>query len=329
MNLQSHISNKRLRSAFTITELLICLSVIGLLLSLVLISVQSARETARRLRCAANLRQIGIAMNSYCYIHNMFPPSQITNGKNWSSNYMSELCFLLPQIEERALFDSINMCFSNLESPDYPILENRTARNTPVELFLCPSDPRSDGLNSYRFNRGRFDVSGSGLPYDGPFSIGVLPSQVSVSDGLTNTAFVSERVIGTFGNGIGEGFRDIKYPTIITGLAFSSDKQFIPFCLDSRPESWLRVSGRYWLYSGFAYTHYNHNGLPNDRRPSCGWGLIKDAGIGLHPPRSYHARGVNVLFGDGHVSFVTGTVSEAIWIALGTYDSGDIVTGDD
>ncbi len=318
------ISSARRDRAFTLIEVLVVLGVIGILIGLLLPAVQAARESARRVQCSANLRQLGIAMNAYYALHGMFPSSQLLTGPNWSANCMSELSYLLPDLEQGPLFASINMTLANSESPQLPSLENHTARNTRVGTFLCPSDPCSFALNSYRFNRGRFGMR-PGLPFDGPFSLMVLPSDETVTDGLAATAFVSERVAGTF-VAEGDGVRDIKTAGNLRGTLISSDAQFIPLCLASEPVEWLLVSGRYWMYSGFPFTHYNHNGTPNDGRPSCGWPWIRDYNIGLHPPRSWHPGGVNVLYGDGRVAFAKNSVNPAVWIALGTYNAGDLAS---
>ncbi|MGC8640517.1 MAG: DUF1559 domain-containing protein [Isosphaeraceae bacterium] len=322
----SRPSGYRSGRAFTLIELVIVVGIIGLLVALLLPAVQSARETARRAQCVSSLRQIGVAMNAYHTIHQMFPSSQLFTGRNWTSNGMSELSFLLPHLEQQALYASINMAFANIETPDFPTSANQTPRRTSVGLFLCPSDRSDMARNSYRFNRGRFGMIPWDSPYDGPFSLGAFPSQATVTDGLSTTAFVSERVAGSFSPSGSHRPRDVKHPpTPWTGV-MRSDAQFIPYCLASEPDAWLNVSGRYWLYSGFVFTHYNHNGVPNDRRPTCGFGFLRDFGMGLHPPRSFHPGGVNVLFGDGHVAFEPDSVNASVWTALGTYNAGDLLS---
>ena len=258
--------------AFTLIELLVVFAIIGILLGLLLPAIQAARETARRTQCIANMKQIGIALHAYHGVHNMFPSSQLITRRNWTANCMSELSYILPHMEQQPLFSSINMAFANTESPEFPSIENQTARLTRISLFLCPSDGSSHGRNTYRFNRGRFRSSTAGNPFDGPFSIAVLPSHSTVLDGLTNTAFVSERNTGTFGRDGGNVLRDVRYPLVKVVSVITSDSQFIPLCLASKSNGWQVTSGRYWMYSGFLYAHYNHNGTPNDHDPSCGLG---------------------------------------------------------
>jgi prepilin-type N-terminal cleavage/methylation domain-containing protein/prepilin-type processing-associated H-X9-DG protein len=314
---------------FTLVELLVSISIIGLLVAILLPAVQSAREAARRAQCAANLRQIGTALHAYCSLHNMFPPAQLLTGKTYSGNEISEHTFILPQLEQQALFSSVNMAFSSSEGDDAPSQENHTARNTRLSIFLCPSDGERHHLNSYRFNRGRFKAVGNRL-FDGPFSIGIQPSEASVTDGLSHTAFVSERVGGSFSLSFGAAWqRDVKRwsGAGIPGGIIVSDEQFIPGCLEAEPAQWFLTSGRYWFYTGFDNCHYNHNGPPNDPRPSCGVGGGAEGGVnflGLHPPRSFHSGTVNLLLGDGHVDVVTDSVDRRVWVSLGTCCAGDL-----
>ena len=96
-----------------------------------------------------------------------------------------------------------------------------------------------------------------------------------------------------------------------------SDVQFIPVCLAEEPSQFFTSSGRYWMLSGFYNSNYNHNGLPNDLRPSCGPGPPM-GGYGLHPPRSYDPGVVNVLMGDGSVTAVSNSIDARVWAAMGT-----------
>jgi prepilin-type processing-associated H-X9-DG protein/prepilin-type N-terminal cleavage/methylation domain-containing protein len=313
----------------TLIEMLVVVAVAGILAAILIPAVQGAREAARRTQCASNLKQLGIALNAYCDVHRMFPPSHMvtSNGARirGSVNAWSELAFLLPHLEQQSLFASVNFTLNAVDSADSPTFENRTVRNTQVACFLCPSDGEPNHLNSYRFNRGRWRVFGP--QFDGPFRLsldGYLPTPAAIADGLTRTAFVSERIGGSFGDAIGwprdnKGVSTFDQPD-------NSDPVFIPYCEAAPVLSWYTLSGRYWLYSGgFEQSHYNHEGSPNDPRPSCGSiaPATTDAGYGLFPPRSSHPSLVNVLFGDGHVEPIGNSINHSVWTALGTSNAGD------
>jgi len=97
-----------------------------------------------------------------------------------------------------------------------------------------------------------------------------------------------------------------------------TEEQQIASCLENPPYEWHTSLGKTWIYRTMDDTNYNHNGRPNDPRPSCG-----GTNYGLQPPRSYHPNLVHVLFGDGHVEPVAATIDIAVWRSLGTYNRGD------
>lgn len=311
---------------FTLIELLVVVGIVALLVGILLPAVQAAREAARRAQCVNNLRQIGVAMHAYCAVHKMFPPSDLPTGRGsfglvYSSNSMSGQTYLLPYLEQVPLFAAVNMSFANIESPEVPVRENATARNVRLAVFLCPSDGGPEVLNNYRWNRGRYRRVGGLGGYDGPFSFMVLPTVAAITDGLSRTAFASERMGGSFLSDALVWNRDVKSPK--ESITFDTDQQYIPLCLSAQPSVWVTVSGAYWYYSGCLLTNYNHNGTPNDRRPSCSIDVLRDTICALSPPRSFHPGCVNVLLGDGHVESVADSIDPNVWIALGTYNAGD------
>ena len=310
---------------FTLIELVVVVGIIGLLAALLIPAVQASREAARRLTCASNLSQIGKAIQSYESTHGVFPLvvwEYLREKRDFiRKSQISELTYLLPFIEQQPLYSSINFSFISIEGPSWPSLENHTARNTRLATFLCPSDAEQQHMNNFRFNRGRFGAVG----FDGPFGQAIVLPAAKITDGLSTTAFVSERASGSF-RPQADVRRDARYP--LGPVVISSDDQFIAsYCLGTEPYAWNKTYGRYWFYSGFYFTCYNHNGPPNDSRPTCAPQSDHDwlAG-GLNPPRSFHGMGVHVLMGDGRVSFIANGINPSLWTALGTCRSGDIVS---
>ena len=71
----------RARVAVTLVELLVVVTIIGILVALLLPAVQSAREAGRRVACASHLKQIGLALQNYASQRGALPPGAILAGR--------------------------------------------------------------------------------------------------------------------------------------------------------------------------------------------------------------------------------------------------------
>lgn len=216
--------------AFTLIEILVSLAVIGLLASLLLPAVQSARESARRIACTNNISQVGKAVQSYAASSGYFPPGVI-RWTGWSPDKRDDAYVqvefslfvrILPQLEQHALFDSFNFYNSITEpmnaryEPRKQLVEenaNMTARSSKLQILLCPSDrsaePTLSAGTNLRVNEGswpshRIDES---IRFSGPagpvyvstfsgFSSRKSTTVASVTDGMSNTVLVGEKLRG-------------------------------------------------------------------------------------------------------------------------------------
>ncbi len=116
------------RSGFSLIELLVALTIIGLLLSLVFTAMQSARESARRTACASNLHNIGLAIIAYDAANNEFPPCFRNRG--FSFHVM-----LLPYMEQERLYNEI------LENQEQGSTDSQYMYQFVPPSYHCPSDP--------------------------------------------------------------------------------------------------------------------------------------------------------------------------------------------
>ena len=127
----------RNRSGFTLIELLVLISIIGILIALLLPAVQAAREEARRIQCANNLRQLGLAIGHYEISHEVFPPSGIVEDYQEvfecrSGKMFSWAVLILPQIEQESLHSRFDFERTVLDQPTEP-------QATHLAALLCPS----------------------------------------------------------------------------------------------------------------------------------------------------------------------------------------------
>jgi prepilin-type N-terminal cleavage/methylation domain-containing protein len=119
------------RPAFTLVELLVVTSIIGVLVGLLLPAVQSAREAARRMQCGNNLRQLSLAFQNYESAFKTLPPSRITTGLS-QHGYAA---YLLPMIEQSVVYNAYQF-----NTPWWDA-RNFQAVQVKISTWICPSTP--------------------------------------------------------------------------------------------------------------------------------------------------------------------------------------------
>jgi prepilin-type N-terminal cleavage/methylation domain-containing protein/prepilin-type processing-associated H-X9-DG protein len=314
----------RPRQGFTLIELLVVLGILSILLGLLLPAVQSAREAARRARCAGNLRQMGLALQSYATADGGFPPgvtfAWLTRNPNLTS-YLSVHTRLLPYLEQPELFNSINgsvPAFGLVQLPG----ANETVARAVLDVFLCPSDPYPRGspfgTTNYRANLGRCRGCPESEGDGGAFSMRGRHGLQNFVDGLSNTIAFSEKPISAPARP--SPFRDWTLPFVAN--CHKSADEWVATCSDlanARLTTPMLDAGHTWMLANTQFTGFYVLLPPNHRIPDCGCGIP-----GVFTARSYHPGGVNVALADGSVRWVASGISPPVWLALGTRAGRDI-----
>jgi prepilin-type N-terminal cleavage/methylation domain-containing protein len=291
------------RSGFTLIEILVVVSVIGILAALLVPAVQSARRAARRIQCANNLRNIGLAMHNHAEAHGKFP----SGGGGWHNSLFVQI---LPYIEQTSLYNSINTVLLA------PIEGVHTALNHPPALYFCPSDASralARAIN-YAGNAGRLSPDGNSLEGDGVF-IGRPLLAREITDGLSQTVGVSEWITGTLS--IGEKREDTSKYRLkrVYSDPVADLEAFVHDCkaLVDVDSSFMYMSkGDFWIDGpNLGGTSYNHVLTPNGH--SCQAPVFMDATTA----GSYHGT-THALAMDGSVHNVKGSINPRVWSAAGT-----------
>lgn len=284
------------RRGFTLVELLIVTSIIGILFALLMPAVQEAREAARRLHCSNNLKQVALAIQSYEQTNRRYPPAAI----NWSTaNYPnhSGIVFLLPYVEQQSLHDSYRM------NVPWDHASNKAAISTTLPFLLCPSTPRRANYTCDYFACTQFFDNGDAMKACKIRGIkprnweGFLQQQTkamyketvrrtSIRDGLSNTWLFFE-----------DAGRPWRYNM--------ARKTIGPVNLNS-------PSGRWADPEGYFDVHDYCAGL---RMMNC------DNDNEIY---SFHPGGCNFAVGDGSVRFESEDISPQIFVAWFTRSGGDI-----
>ena len=259
------------RNAFTLVELLVVISIIGLLIALLLPAVQMARESARRMNCSSNLRQMGLAAAQFHDTFRRLPPGYLgvqphrqidCSDPNIPGQYVGTPAFLLPYVEAGVVFDRLGANFADFlkvtqftpgtwwmlqttETPQYiwnpnPTYDTYAMATTKIGLFGCPSNPsrveeRATLWNIFPLADGRccsFQFCGGTMSPFGP------TDYFGVAGGFGNTPAVNQgvrngwnRFLGAFGNRSKTRFADIRDGTSNTLLFGEATKLYLPFSI--------------------------------------------------------------------------------------------------
>jgi prepilin-type N-terminal cleavage/methylation domain-containing protein/prepilin-type processing-associated H-X9-DG protein len=323
--MQSYLSPRRRQHGFTLIELLVVIAIIAILIGLLLPAVQKVRDAANRMKCTNNLKQWGLAFASYNDANGKYPYAATGTPARtaWAP-------LLWPYIEQNNLYSQWNFGTGFYATPNGNG-GNSQLTGCPVQaqvpLYNCPSDrsqpayweddPYYRARSNYLLCMGNTSLSGSAFTTLGPTpsqSYSVFwwqgtnnnnPASVKITDitdGTSNTMLMSEIIIA----------KQDKNPSEDARGDFMNDdfgQNGFGFQTVLGPNSTTVDRGN--CYAG--------TGDPLMPCTNAGYG-----GSQLYwAARSRHLGGVNVMFADGDVRFVTNSIAIAVWQALGTYQGGE------
>jgi prepilin-type N-terminal cleavage/methylation domain-containing protein/prepilin-type processing-associated H-X9-DG protein len=323
------------RGAFTLVELLVVIAIIGILVSMLLPAVQQAREAARRLECKNNLKQLGLAIANYETMHEVFPPSGIV-GKHPNPSHsdgefqerqgkmFSWIVLILPQLEQGNLHAKFDFNVDILNQPNEP-------QATPLKTITCPSDAaRGRFLQDATLTNNKKFAKGNYAAYVSPYHTDQqdeFPGGLAghrrhrtqdIKDGLSNTLAASEvRTRGRADDQRGAWALPWTGATIISFDMHSdeSDPNITHYVPD--PSSMGATQPPNCMGPNVDMLHRcaDSAGAQVERMP-CG-----EYGDGANhylsaAARSQHPGGVNVVFLDGHIGFISNSVNEVAMALL-------------
>ncbi len=302
-------SNHQASRGFTLLEMLVILAIIGILVALLLPAVQAVRERGRRMQCQNNLKQLGLAIQEYQSVQSAFPPSstQVPFRHSW-------VPFLFSYLEWESLAEQYEWN-ANWDDP-----ANQKSVNVEIVTLVCPSSPdpnrrdqigggKSAAVSDYappaRVAPVLVDLGYAEPMHDrrGMLTTGERIRDINVEDGMSNTLAVIETAgrpafQTRFGLAPAESSPGGGSPDVVGG----------------------RVAGAAWADDRNEVTvhGFTWDGLsaPGPCPMNC---TNNDEAFGFHPG------GINTVFGDGGVRFLSETTAIEVFAKLSTCNGREIV----
>lgn len=334
------------RTAFTLVELLVVITIIGILIALLLPAVQAAREAARRMSCTNNLKQLGLAIQNYISANKVFPPAVISTtgwsgtSPNRTANIWTEaatatagrhgtswILRVLPFIEGDNVAANWNYTTNVMGNAALAQIDvnglycptRRTGIRANVDAVMLPDANWRGGGTDYGGCVGRQN----GFIYNADNTVRQSDDAGACFTPTGTYSFVNEAADQAARKGV---FCDINVSTTLGAVYDGLSNTIVIGELQKfptvAPTGWYR-SRDCWAMGGIttAFTtgdYGNAAGNPTSwPRSSTPLGLMNNGDA--RSPGSDHANGANFGLGDGSVRFFTTSMDKSIFALLGSY----------
>jgi prepilin-type processing-associated H-X9-DG protein len=295
---------------------LVVIAIIAVLIGLLLPAVQKVRESASRIACANNLKNLGLALHNYHGDHGTFPPGAVgpVNGMFLQLKHHALGTYLLPYLEQQALAGRYRWDVSWFDPPNQP------AVNAQLKIWQCPS------AQANRIQDGSLltITPPPGILFNGTAACGdyagLLRADVELARrGLIDPANCYDGVFPINGT--------VRLTDILDG---TSNTIAMAECA-GRPQLWQgrRPVANVWLTGG---PWASRNLLWGEGATPDGTAKYGPCALNCTNDRevySFHSGGANAVFADGSVRFLQAGLSIRVFARLATRAGGEVVSGCD
>jgi prepilin-type processing-associated H-X9-DG protein len=329
---------------------LVVIAIIAILIGLLVPAVQKVRDAAARAQCQNNLHQLGVAMHNYHDSHKRLPPGVGPYGCCWGTWMM----YILPYIEQQAeAVKYLNLGGNDVTYPGSTMRYGDSPNNTnvtshPLAILMCPSDIRVDStgvqFHNYAINVGNtsfFQTDLNGVPFGGaPFGYysakWYLPSarQTEMANEYGQNHPDHDRY-GKYTD-LGQAGQQVRLTDISDGTATTL---MVSEVIQGHGGD---LRGYTWWGGAAAFTTWNP---PNANAPDVLMGGTCNVPATYNLPcttisttalprmvvaRSLHpAGGVNIVYCDGHVAWISNSININTWRAISTSRGAEVISDPD
>jgi prepilin-type processing-associated H-X9-DG protein/prepilin-type N-terminal cleavage/methylation domain-containing protein len=306
----------RFRSAFTLVELLVVITIIGTLVALLLPAVQQARESARRLACQNHLRQLGLALHGFHDTHRVFPASGWTTAGpgNAAGKSVGWRALVLPHLEQKNLHELYDFQAHWWEG------RNLVSASQRLKIYQCASVPQRLPVVSAVAKPPRPAMT---------FPQPLAPTDYEAIMGVQST-INQERYASPLAN------RSVLFRNSVVRMAEITDgtsQTIVVVECSARPLVYRGRSPRFDLINDQGQGWIDSEG-PFSLDGASADGSVQGQGPTLtrramnatneNEPYSFHSGGGNFLFADGHVAFIDEGLPLVLFAALCTRAGGEL-----